>query len=167
MFWPSIALLTFVTLQRLAELIYARHNTAALLAQGGREIAPGHYPYMVAMHTAWLVSLWLFATGRPVVPVWVVIFMVLQGLRVWVLATLKGRWTTRIIVLPREPLVRTGPYRFLNHPNYFVVVAEIALLPLVFGLVEYAVIFSLANALLLMWRIRAEDRALANRQGAV
>lgn len=160
MLWPSIALLTFVTLQRLAELIYARHNTAALLAQGGREIAPGHYPYMVAMHAAWLASLWLLATGRPVVPVWFVIFMVLQGLRVWVLAALKGRWTTRIVVLSGAPLVTSGPYRFLNHPNYVVVVGEIAVLPLAFGLPLHAVVFSLLNAVILTIRIRAENAAL-------
>ncbi|CAN7181601.1 hypothetical protein LJR251_000321 [Rhizobium rhizogenes] len=160
MLWPSIALLTFVTLQRLAELIHARRNTAALLAQGGREIAPGHYLYMVAMHTAWLVSLWLLATGRPVVAVWFVIFMVLQGLRVWVLATLKGRWTTRIIVLPGAPLVASGPYRFLSHPNYAVVVGEIAVLPLAFGLPLHAIVFSLLNAAILTIRIRAENAAL-------
>ncbi|HEY0120515.1 MAG TPA: isoprenylcysteine carboxylmethyltransferase family protein [Rhizobium sp.] len=160
MFWPSIALLTFVTLQRLAELIHARHNTAALLAQGGREIAPGHYPYMVAMHTAWLIGLWFFAAGRPVDPVWFVVFMLLQGLRVWVLVTLKGRWTTRIIVLPDAPLVTKGPYRFLNHPNYMVVVGEIATLPLAFGLPLYAALFSLLNAAILTIRIRAENTAL-------
>ncbi|QND49607.1 hypothetical protein HB780_29410 [Rhizobium lusitanum] len=160
MLWPSIALLTFVTLQRLAELIHARRNTAALLAQGGREIAPGHYPYMVAMHAAWLISLWLFATGQPVVPVWFITFMVLQGLRVWVLATLKGRWTTRIIILPGAPLVVSGPYRFLSHPNYAVVVGEIAVLPLAFGLPLHAVIFSLLNAAILAIRIRAENAAL-------
>lgn len=160
MLWPSIALLTFVTLQRLAELIYARRNTAALLAQGGREIAPGHYPYMVAMHTAWLVSLWLFATGQPVVRIWFVIFMVLQGLRVWVLATLKGRWTTRIIILPGAPLVESGPYRFLSHPNYTVVIGEIAVLPLAFDLPLLAIVFSLLNAVILTIRIRAENAAL-------
>lgn len=160
MLWPSIALLTFVTLQRLAELIYARRNTAALLAQGGREIAPGHYPYMVAMHTAWLVSLWLFATGQPVVRMWFVIFMVLQGLRVWVLATLKGRWTTRIIILPGAPLVESGPYRFLSHPNYTVVIGEIAVLPLAFDLPLLAIVFSLLNAVILTIRIRAENAAL-------
>lgn len=160
MLWPSIALLTFVTLQRLAELIHARHNTAALLAQGGREIAPGHYPYMVAMHTAWLIGLWFFAAGRPVDPVWFVVFMLLQGLRVWVLVTLKGRWTTRIIVLPDAPLVTKGPYRFLNHPNYMVVVGEIATLPLAFGLPLYAALFSLLNAAILTIRIRAENTAL-------
>lgn len=160
MLWPSIALLTFVTLQRLAELIHARRNTAALLARGGREIAPGHYPYMVTMHAAWLASLWFLAAGRPVNPIWFVIFMVLQGLRVWVLATLKGRWTTRIIVLPGAPLVTSGPYRFLSHPNYAVVVGEIAVLPLAFGLPLHALVFSLLNAAILTIRIRAENAAL-------
>ncbi|AYG58170.1 isoprenylcysteine carboxylmethyltransferase family protein [Rhizobium jaguaris] len=160
MLWPSVALLAFVTLQRLAELMHARRNTAALLARGAREIAPGHYPYMVAMHAAWLIGLWLLAAGRPISPVWFVIFMVLQGLRVWVLATLKERWTTRIIVLPGAALVTSGPYRFFSHPNYAVVVGEIAVLPLAFGLPLYALIFSLLNAAILTLRIRAENAAL-------
>ena len=138
MLWPSIALLTFVTLQRLAELVYARRNTAALLARGAREIASEHYPYMVAMHAVWLIGLWFLAAGRPISPVWFAVFMVLQGLRIWVLATLKGRWTTRIIVLPGAALVTSGPYRFLSHPNYAVVIGEIAALPLAFGLPLYA-----------------------------
>ncbi|WFU02519.1 isoprenylcysteine carboxylmethyltransferase family protein [Rhizobium sp. CB3171] len=160
MLWPSIALLTFVTLQRLAELLHARRNTAALLARGAREIAPEHYPYMVAMHAAWLAGLWLLAAGRPVNLLWLAIFMVLQGLRVWVLATLKGRWTTRIIVLPGAALVASRPYRFLSHPNYAVVIGEIAVLPLAFGLPLYALVFSLLNAAILTIRIRAENTAL-------
>ncbi|MBB5571537.1 MULTISPECIES: isoprenylcysteine carboxyl methyltransferase family protein [Rhizobium] len=160
MVWPSIALLTFVTLQRLAELLHARRNTAALLAQGAREIAPEHYPYMVAMHAAWLVGLWLLAADRPVSLIWFLVFMVLQSLRVWVLATLKGRWTTRIIVLPSAALVTRGPYRFLSHPNYAVVIGEIAVLPLAFGLPLFALIFSLLNAAILTIRIRAENAAL-------
>jgi methyltransferase len=160
-------ILAFVTIQRIAELVLSVRNTEALRARGAVEFAPGHYPLMVLLHAAWLGGLWILARDLPANGVLIGIYAALQLLRIWVIAVLGDRWTTRIIVLPREPLVRTGPYRFLNHPNYFVVVAEIALLPLVFGLVEYAVIFSLANALLLMWRIRAEDRALANRQGAV
>jgi methyltransferase len=160
MLWPSIALLSFVTLQRLAELVYARRNTAALLARGAREIASEHYPYMVAMHAVWLIGLWFLAAGRPISPVWFVVFMVLQGLRIWVLATLKGRWTTRIIVLPGAALVTSGPYRFLSHPNYAVVIGEIAALPLAFGLPLYALIFSLLNAAILTVRIRAENAAL-------
>jgi methyltransferase len=81
-------------------------------------------------------------------------------LRLWVLATLKDRWTTRIIVLPEAPLVSSGPYRFIRHPNYAIVAAEIFVLPMVFGLYAYAVAFSLLNAVILGIRIRAEERAL-------
>ena len=87
-------------------------------------------------------------------------FVVLQVLRLWVLATLKERWTTRIIVLPEAPLVRLGPYRFIRHPNYAIVVAEIFVLPMVFGLYAYAIAFSLLNAVVLGIRIRAENQAL-------
>jgi methyltransferase len=160
MLWPSIALLTFVTLQRLAELIYSRRNTAALLARGAREYAREHYPFMVAMHAAWLLGLWFLAIGRPVDPAWFVLFMMLQGLRLWVLATLRERWTTRIITLPGAALVTKGPYRFLSHPNYAVVVGEIAVLPLAFGLPLYAAIFSLLNGIILAIRIRAENAGL-------
>ncbi|WP_064693896.1 isoprenylcysteine carboxyl methyltransferase family protein [Rhizobium aegyptiacum] len=160
MMWPSIALLTFVTLQRLGELVFARRNTAALLARGGREVAPEHYPIMVALHTAWITGLWLLAPGRPVQPFWLVVFIGLQALRLWVLATLKDRWTTRIVVLPGSPLMKSGPYRFLRHPNYAIVVGEIAALPLAFGLSVYAIVFSLFNAAILHVRVKAENAAL-------
>jgi methyltransferase len=91
---------------------------------------------------------------------WFLVFMGLQALRLWVLATLKGRWTTRIIILPGAPLVRSGPYRFLRHPNYAIVVGEIAALPLAFGLPLYAIVFSLINALILHVRVKAENAAL-------
>ncbi|WP_017967115.1 isoprenylcysteine carboxyl methyltransferase family protein [Rhizobium leguminosarum] len=160
MMWPSIALLAFVTLQRLAELALARRNTAALLAGGAREVAPEHYPVMVALHAGWIIGLWLTAPGRPIALFWFLVFMGLQTLRLWVLATLKGRWTTRIIILPGAPLVSSGPYRFLRHPNYAIVVGEIAVLPLAFGLPLYAIVFSLFNALILHVRVKAENAAL-------
>ena len=158
--WPSVALLTFVTLQRLGELVLARRNTAALLARGAREVAPEHYPAMVALHAGWIIGLWLLATGRPIGLFWFLVFMALQALRLWVLATLKERWTTRIIILPGAPLVTSGPYRFLRHPNYAIVVGEIAALPLAFGLPLYALVFSLLNAFVLLIRMRAENTAL-------
>ena len=160
MMWPAIALLSFVTLQRLGELVLARRNTAALLARGAREVAPEHYPAMVALHAGWLVGLWLLAPGRPVDLFWLAVFMGLQALRLWGLATLKDRWTTRIIILPGVPLVTSGPYRFLRHPNYAIVVGEIAALPLTFGLPLYAIGFSLLNACMLSIRLKAENAAL-------
>ena len=158
--WPHIAILGFVTAQRLIELPIARANTARLLSAGGREVAPGHYPLIVALHAAWLISLWWFALGRPISIPLLVLFGLVELARVWVLRTLGPRWTTRIIVVPGERLVARGPYRFISHPNYAVVVAELALLPMVFGLWQIALIFSLLNLVILSIRIRAENAAL-------
>ena len=112
------------------------------------------------MHALWLASLWIFGATRMIDPTWLAIFLSLQVLRVWTLMTLGPRWTTRIIVLPGAPLVSNGPYRFVSHPNYLVVVGEIAALPLCLGLPWIALIFSAANAILLSIRIRAETIAL-------
>jgi methyltransferase len=153
--------LVLVTLQRLGELLLARANTARLLARGAQEIAAGHYPMLVAMHAAWLVSLWVWGRDQSVDPFALIVFIILQGLRVWVIATLGSRWTTRIIVLPGQPLVASGPYRYLSHPNYVVVAGEIAALPLALHLPSIALIFTLLNAGVMVIRIRAEGRALA------
>jgi methyltransferase len=156
-------ILGLVTLQRLGELVLSRRNTQRLLSEGAREAAPGHYPLIVALHAAWLAGLWYLAVWRGEGGVswsWLAVFVVLQGLRVWVIATLGPRWTTRIIVLPGAPLVASGPYRFVSHPNYLVVVAEILVLPLVFGQLWYGIVFSVLNAMVLWIRIRAEEAAL-------
>jgi len=160
MIWPSIALLAFVTLQRLVELPLAHANTNRLLAAGAHEVGAAHYPWIVALHGAWLLTLWWLAPGRPVDIPFLLLFLLIELGRVWVLRTLGSRWTTRIIVMPGEELVATGPYRFVRHPNYLVVVGEIAVLPLVFGLWDVSIIFSLLNAVILTVRIRAENRAL-------
>jgi methyltransferase len=156
----AVAVLAAVTLQRLAELLYSRRNEAWLRAEGAVEHAPGHYPAIVLLHTAWLLGLWILAIGTPPHLGWLGVFVILQGLRVWVLATLGRRWSTRILVLPGRPLVMAGPYRILSHPNYAVVVAEIFVLPMVFGLTLYGLIFSALNAAVLWVRIRAESAAL-------
>ncbi|MDP9085535.1 MAG: hypothetical protein M3N02_02065 [Pseudomonadota bacterium] len=158
--WPSIAILGFVALQRASELPIAQANTKRLLAQGAHEVAPGHYPLIVTVHILWLVALWLQAPGRLIHPWFLALYILLQALRVWTLRTLGARWTTRIIVVPGETLVASGPYRFVSHPNYLVVIGEVAVLPLTFGLWRTALIFSLLNAFVLGIRIRAEDRAL-------
>ena len=158
----GVAILALVTLQRLAELSLASRNGRRLLAQGAVEHGAGHYPLVVALHALWLAALWWWAPGRPVNVALLIIFLVLQVGRLWVIGTLGERWTTRIIVKPGAPLVRRGPYRFMNHPNYLIVVLEIAVLPLVFGLWQLALVFSLLNALVLAIRIREENRALAS-----
>ena len=162
----SVAVLALVSVQRLSELVLAQRNTARLRALGGVEFGATHYPRIVLLHAAWLGGLWLFAWDRPASLPWLAIYGALQGLRAWVLATLGPRWTTRIIVIPGETLVRRGPYRFLRHPNYAVVAGEIAVLPLVFGLPACAALFSALNAGVLWMRIRAEDAALRSLRGA-
>ena len=156
----SILILALVTAQRLGELVLARRNTARLMAQGGVETGAAHYPLIVALHGAWLAGLFLLAWDRPVNWSWMGLFVVLQLGRVWVIASLGARWTTRIITVPGETLVRRGPYRFMSHPNYVVVAAEIAVLPLAFSLFEFAVVFTILNAAVLAIRIRAEAGAL-------
>jgi methyltransferase len=162
---PAEFVLGLVTLQRAAELVLSRYNTDKLLARGAAEIASGHYPLIVAVHAAWLISLWVFGRDQPLNFIALSGFLVLQGIRFWVVWTLGSRWTTRIIVLPEQPLVTAGPYRFLSHPNYAVVAAEIALLPLVLGLPLLAAVFTVLNAAVLAVRIRAESRALAASRG--
>jgi methyltransferase len=161
----SVAVLAFVSLQRLAELALARRNTRLLKAKGGVEVGRRHYLPMVVLHAAWLLGLWILAPARAPNPLLLLLFALLQAARGWVLASLGGRWTTRIIVVPGAPLVASGPYRFLRHPNYCIVAAEILVLPLAFGLVTFAVIFTLLNAVILVIRIREEDAAL-RRAGA-
>jgi methyltransferase len=156
----NIVILALVTFQRLFELWLSNRNTRRLLAEGAREYGAAHYPLIVAVHALWLASLWWFAPGRPVDGFWLGLYVLLQLARIWVLTTLGSRWTTKIIVLPGASLVRRGPYRFVNHPNYLVVVGENAVLPLVFGLWQLALIFTVLNAAALGVRIRAENRAL-------
>ena len=166
MIWPYV-IMAFVTVQRLVELAIDRRNTARLLAAGGYEVGAGHYPWIVAMHAAWLATLWATVGHREISLPLLAVYAVLQIFRAWVLMTLGRRWTTRIIVTPNVPLVSTGPFRFLRHPNYAVVTAEIAVLPLVFGLWWVALVFTLLNAALLSIRIRTENRALYDEKDGV
>jgi methyltransferase len=156
----NLVILAFVTLQRLCELWLSNRHTRRLLAQGAQEHGAAHYPMIVAVHVAWLAVLWWLAPMRPIDGFWLEVFVIIELARVWVLISLGERWTTRIIVLPDAPLVHRGPYRFVNHPNYLVVIAEIAVLPLVFGLWRVALIFSILNGAVLAIRIREEDRAI-------
>jgi methyltransferase len=160
-------ILGIVTLQRAGELVVSRYNTGKLVARGAVEVAPHHYPLIVAVHAAWLISLWVFGRDQLVNIAALLVYLALQGFRFWVMWTLGSRWTTRIIVLPEQPLVSVGPYRFLSHPNYAVVAGEIAILPLVLDLPLLAAIFTILNAVVLAIRISAENRALAASRGTI
>jgi len=154
-----------VAAQRLGELVWARRNERRLRAEGAIEAGAGHYPFFVVLHAAWLAAILLLVPSdtAPYAGL-LAAYLVVQGLRLWTMLSLGRFWTTRILTLSSAPLVRRGPYRWLRHPNYVVVTVEMALLPLVFGAVWIAALFSLANLALLAIRIRAENAALAPRR---
>jgi len=156
----TLIFLGFIVLQRLSELVIAKRNTAKLLAKGAYEVGASHYPVMVAMHSAWIACLLVFGYDEAVLFGWLAAFVVLQGFRLWILTSLGGRWTTRIIIL-EEPLVVRGPFKYFSHPNYMLVVAEIIVAPMVLGLVWVAVVFTVLNAAMLWVRIGVEHKALA------
>ena len=157
--------LGLVALQRLLELAHARSNTARLRRLGAVEVDAGAYPLFVLLHAGWLTSLAVLVPAETM-PNWPLIglFALLQLGRIWVIVSLGSFWTTRIVTLPDAPLVQAGPYRYFRHPNYLLVVAEIAVLPLAFGAVAIAATFSALNLMLLARRIRIEERTLAPRR---
>jgi len=158
--------LGLVLLQRVIELVWARRNTARLRRLGGVEADAEGYPYLVLLHAGWLVSLALFLPAATP-PIWPLLglFALLQLGRLWVISSLGHYWTTRILTLPDAPLVQTGPFRWFRHPNYLLVIAEIAVLPLAFGAIAIAASFSAVNLMLIVRRVRIEESVLAARRG--
>jgi methyltransferase len=155
------AVLALVLAQRCFELLLARANTARLLQQGAVELDRASYKWLVMLHAGWLAAL-AVTVPAATPPRWplLALFILLQAGRIWVIAGLGRRWTTRLIALPGAPRVTSGPYRWLSHPNYLIVAGEIAILPLAFDALAIAAGFSAWNALLLARRIRLEHAAL-------
>ncbi|MDB5599945.1 MAG: Isoprenylcysteine carboxyl methyltransferase [Xanthobacteraceae bacterium] len=160
-FWAEgIWLVGFVAVQRVGELVFVARNTRRLVRAGGVEVGRADYPLVIALHAAWLIGVAILGHAQPVNVGLLAVFFVVEAGRLWVVTTLGRRWTTRVIVVPGEVLVRRGPYRLLRHPNYVIVALEIALVPLILGLPVFAVVFSLLNAAVLYRRIRVENEAL-------
>lgn len=158
--YEGTALLIFVTLQRFAEFIWDRQNTARLIAAGAVEYGKSHYLFFAGTHATWLAGLWILGCARAVEPIWLIPFALLTIARYWVMGTLGRRWTTRIIVLAGAPLIKTGPYRFVRHPNYIVVIGEMVVVPLALALPFFALAFLAIYGCAATVRIRAENDAL-------
>ncbi|MBD3873310.1 MAG: hypothetical protein IFK91_10395 [Acidobacteria bacterium] len=160
-------LVAVIAAQRVWELGVSKRHLRVLKGRGAIEVGAGHYPWMVALHTTFLLScvaeVWLLdRPWRPLVGTAAMLVLIAAtSLRWWILATLGDRWTTRVLAVPGEELVTSGPYRWLHHPNYLVVVMEIAAIPLVHCAWLTAGVFSIANLVLLRERIRVEDGALS------
>lgn len=157
---------TLISVQRLLELILARRNERKARTKGAVEWGRGHYPFIVAIHALWLVSTLVEGVLRgpefpPYWPVPLALFLLVQPMRYWAIFSLGESWNTKILVVPGVKPVRHGPYKYLNHPNYVVVVVEILVFPLVFGAWVTSLVFTALNAALLFVRIREENRALA------
>lgn len=163
-------LIGFIIVQRLLELAHARRNQAWALANGGKEFAPEHYPFMVLLHSSWIVALLLEGLWRGSTPsnlwwLWLGLFVAAQGLRYIIISSLGKLWNTKIIIVPNAKLVRSGIYSVVKHPNYMVVALEIFVAPLIFNAWLTAIIYTILNAILLLgFRIPAEERALATAQ---
>ena len=159
-------LLILFIAERLVEVFYGKNNFNRIQRIGGKEFGRNHYKWIVLMHTAFFISLVaeFLLRSKPIasfIILPITLLVIAQILRLWVILTLRDRWTTRIIVLPHESLVSTGPFQYMAHPNYLAVVLEIASLPLIFNLYVTAVTFSILNGLmLLLIRIPEENAAL-------
>ena len=159
------AFLAVVILQRVSELLLSRHNARRVIARGGREYGARHFPWLVCVHVLFIAGMAaevLLLGTRPGAswPVWLALWLAAQALRYAAIRSLGDRWNVRILVQPGAPLVRTGPYRYLNHPNYVAIVAELLAAPLVFGAWRTAIAASILNAFALRTRIRVENAAL-------
>lgn len=161
-----LLLIGLTALERLAELVVSRRNAAWSFARGGIEVGTGHFPYMVVLHTLFLVAcpVEVLLLNRGFTP-WLGGTMVLacvgtQALRWWCITSLGRRWNTRVIIIPGMPPVQAGPYRFMKHPNYAAVVLEGLALPLVHNAWWTAIGFTVLNAWMLKTRIACENTAL-------
>ncbi len=159
-FW----VLAYLLAQRLGELVYAKRNTARLISEGAKEYGADHYHYFILLHGSWIIVMVMLAKpDHELNPYILNAFFLSQILRFWTLASIGRWWTTRIISAPHFPRVKKGPYKFLSHPNYTVVVLEIAIVPLLLGLWWAAILFSVLNAILLRHRIGIEETVLRER----
>lgn len=162
-------ILMFIAIQRLFELVLSKRNTERLLREGATEHFPEHYPLIVMLHASWLAVLaanTMLSSSLTINWFFFGVFVLLTGFRFWILVTLGPYFTTRIISSPSLPLVKIGPYRYIRHPNYVVVMGEIISVPLIFGWWRMALIWGSLNAILLWYRIRRENQVLRARRSA-
>jgi methyltransferase len=163
--FPQLAAL-LILFQRGLEEFHSQRNTQRLFEQGAHEEGREYYPVVAAAHLCWVASLAFLIPGNaPVHIPLLILFLALQPLRYWIIATLGRYWTHRIITLPGAPIVTQGPYRFVRHPNYALTLAETLLLPVAFGQPALGVIFTAIWGAVLHYKILLEDQAIVTRRG--
>jgi len=156
-----IIFITFLILQRLSELFIAHRNEKWLLSQGAVQYGQEHYPFMIALHTLFIVSIITeyILCGQPSISwIFLVLFLLVLSFKFWALSSLGKYWNTKIYRIPGVYPIKKGPYKFLKHPNYMEVVCEIAIIPLVFHLYYTTILFTVLNAAMLAVRIKVENK---------
>ena len=154
-------IIIFIITQRLLELLYSNYNTKNLINKGAKEYHSGHYPLFIILHSSWIISLIIFIPhDQKPINFLIFLFIFLQVLRIWVLISLGKFWTTRIIRLEGAELIKNGPYKWIKHPNYLIVFFEILIVPIAFGSWIIAIVFSVLNSCLLIYRISLENKVL-------
>jgi methyltransferase len=155
--------ISFIILLRLGELILSKKNEKWLLQNGAVEYGKKHYPFIVALHILFFMSLIIEYATQQIpslsLPILVFYFIVL-ALKVGVISSLGKFWNTKIFRIKSIPSIKRGVYKYVKHPNYLIVILEIALIPLAFHLYYTAIIFSVLNAIILTIRIKAENQVL-------
>lgn len=153
----------FIIALRIVELIIARSNEKWMRAQGAIEYGQAHYPFIVALHSLFFVSLiveYSLSDKQHLYPILILVYMIVVTIKFWVIGSLGKYWNTKILRIPNAVLVKKGLYKYIKHPNYVLVVAELLLIPLCFQLYVTAIVFGLLNALMLRIRIKEENRVL-------
>ncbi|HCU20663.1 MAG: hypothetical protein A2X11_10815 [Bacteroidetes bacterium GWE2_42_24] len=158
-----ILFISFVVLLRIGELLLSKSNEKWLLRNGAVEYGQKHYPFIVALHVLFIISV-IFEYSRQPNPTYslflIISYFVLLSLKAWVILSLGKFWNTRIYRIPDIPLINKGPFRYFKHPNYLIVIAEIAVIPLIFDLYYTAITFSMLNVIMLFTRVKNENKAL-------
>jgi methyltransferase len=155
--------LSFIILIRIVELIYSTSNEKWLLKMGALEYGKAHYPYMILLHVSFLCALMLeynIRAENSYSSLLIVLYFIVLAFKLWVLLSLGKYWNTKILRVPGASLIATGPYKYMKHPNYVIVICEIALIPLAFHLYVTAIVFSILNLMMLLVRIKVENKAL-------
>ena len=159
-----IIFILFVIIQRLSELYIAKGNEKWLRSQGAVEYGKEHYLFIVALHTLFIISIiveYILRGNTPIDFVFLILFVLLLLFKFWALSSLGKYWNTKIFRVPGASPVKKGPYKLFKHPNYFIVICEIAIIPMVFHLYYTAIIFTVLNAIMLTVRIRVENQVWA------
>lgn len=165
-----ILFISFLAFLRIEELLLSKKNGKWLLDNGAIEYGSKHYPFIVALHVLFFLSLifeYIAQHQHSFSLLLLFLYFLLLTFKIWIIASLGKFWNTRIYRVLNMPLIKSGPYKYFKHPNYAVVIAEIAVIPMIFHLYITAIAFTLLNLIVLFVRIKEENKVLQIKKGNI